>query len=212
MNMEFIARVARANWHILLVTVCILGVAAYQANSAPPKPGILSASVTTAHGNAKAAPIEAAPILDAVTAEKTSRREMAMAAIRENEAALGSSADPLNAAAYMNGIANLYFQRLQDYDSAAGYYERVLSEHPDAPCAYQTYVQLALCYERLNQPEKRTATLRRMLARFPEDSQEYAYAYSELYGALPNDQPIAADSPKTGPASLELAQALPSGH
>lgn len=181
MNREFLKQVARDNWHLLLVVGAISCIAAYRTIGGP---GGLAAhsAMAVPTGRAERA---AAPAIDIAAEEREAQREETLAKIRENEAALAANTEPEKASAYVNGIGNMYYQRLQDYAKAATYYERVISDYPDAPALYQTFVQLALCYERLNDQDKRKQTLRRMMESFPKDSQEYAYAYLELYNEAP---------------------------
>lgn len=196
MNNEFVKQVARDNWHFLLAIAAIFGVIAFKllGGGADPAQAATAAKAPIARAERAAT----TPPRDIVAEERDAARAVTLAKIKENEAALASNAEPEKASAYITGIGNMYFQRLQDYAAAASHYERAISDYPDAPAIYQTYVQLALCYERLGDHEKRKSTLRRMMESFPGDSQEYAYAYLELYGEMP---PKAAKSEAIDSAS-----------
>lgn len=183
MSTEFLKTFARKNWPFLAALAALWAVIAFHGGQS-----MLSIATEGPGASAVRAPQRRAPapIADPAALEREAARATILAKVRENEEALKTTTDPVRVAAYLNGIGNMYYQRLQDYEAAAGYFERVVAEHPGCAGIAQTYVQLAMCYERLGQPEKRTATLRRMLEAFPNDSQEYAYAYQELYGHLPD--------------------------
>ena len=179
MNNEFVQQVARDNLHFLLAIAAIFGVIAFKLLGGGADPALATRPAN-------------APIARRTrrTPPRTLWRRSAMRRGRplqnqENEAALASNAEPGKASAYINGIGNMYFQRLKDYSAAASQYERVVSDYPDTPAIYQTYVQLVTCYERLGDEEKRKSALRRMMGSFPGDSQEYAFAYFELYCEVP---------------------------
>ncbi|NUM54388.1 MAG: tetratricopeptide repeat protein [Candidatus Hydrogenedentes bacterium] len=210
MNREILESVARNNWHLLLVIAVILGAVGYKLISGD---GSATAPVASVVRPAAAQGVRTAaqtPRRDLAAEERAKAREATMALIRENEAALATNPEPDKAAAYVNGIGNMYFQRLQDYPAAASHFERAISDYPDAPTHYHTFIQLAMCYERMGDQEKRKATLRRMMESYPADSQQYAYAYSELYGEMPA-QPAQAelDDTTAGPAQ-EAAEAATS--
>lgn len=184
MNTDFLKTFARKNWPFLAALAALWAVIGFYGgqsllSTATEAPVASAAAVRAPQRSAPA------PIVDPAALEREAARASILAKVHENEEALKTTTDPVRVAAYMNGIGNMYYQRLQDYEAAAGYFERVIAEHPGCVGIAQTYVQLAMCYERLGQPDKRTATLRRMLEAFPNDSQEYAYAYQELYGYLP---------------------------
>lgn len=185
MSSDFVKQTLVKNWYLFIVLIAILFTAVYQVFAPREADG---ADATQVPGSEMARAQRTAPSVaprDLVADERAKIREEAMAKIRENEAALADHPEPDRAAALTSGIANMYFQRLQDYTAAASHYERVLSEYPEAPLKYQTFVQLVQCYEHLNDQEKRRDTLRRMMEAFPQDSQQYIYAHSELYGEMP---------------------------
>ena len=185
MSGEIVKQTLVKNWYLFVVLAAFLLTALYRVSA----PGDDSAVNEVSLAGAETARIQrsapAAAPRDLVTENRAKTREEAMAKIRENEAALAVHPEPEIAAAYVNGIGNMYFQRLQDYSAAATHYERVLSDYPDAPMKYQTFVQLVQCYEKLNDQDKRRDTLRRMMDAYPADSQQYTYAHLELYGEMP---------------------------
>lgn len=185
MNGEIVKQTLIKNWYLFVVLAVFLFTAFFQLLA----PGEDATANEVAVVGAETARIErtapAAPPRNLVAENRAKTREEAMAKIRENEAALAVRPEPEIAAAYVNGIGNMYFQRLQDYSAAATHYERVLSDYPDAPMKYQTFVQLVQCYEKLNDQDKRKDTLRRMMDAYPADSQQYTYAHLELYGEMP---------------------------
>lgn len=194
MNNEHLKQVARDNWYLLVALAAVAVAIVYRAASGGEPAPEADTRAATASASRSANAVAATPEVDIAAQERERERALTMSKIRANEEALAANPAPDVAAAYVNGNGNMYFQRLQDYTAAAGNYERVISDYPDSPAIYQTYVNLAMCYEKLNDVEKRKATLRRMLEAFPEDSQQYAYAHLELYGEMPEVVAPPADS------------------
>jgi len=87
--------------------------------------------------------------------------------------------DP-DAPAVLNAMANLSKQKLMDYKAAAQYYELLISGYPDWEGIARVYPQLATCYERMGDMSSMQAVYKRMMRKFPPESQEYLYAKSEL--------------------------------
>lgn len=87
--------------------------------------------------------------------------------------------DP-DAPAVLNAMANLSKQKLMDYKAAAQYYELLITGYPDWEGSAKVYPQLATCYERMGDMSSRQDVYKRMMRKFPPESQEYLYAKSEL--------------------------------
>lgn len=207
MSSDILKQTLVKNWYLFIVLVAFLFTAVYQVLA----PGEAGGTDGAQMPESEVARVQrSAPTVaprDLVADERTKIREEAMTKIRENEAALAEHPEPERAAALTSGIANMYFQRLQDYTAAASHYERVLSDYPDAPLKYQTFVQLVQCYEHLKDQEKRRDTLRRMMEAFPEDSQQYIYAYSELYGEMPATPQLAETAVEAADSAVQTASA-----
>ncbi|MCC6797277.1 MAG: tetratricopeptide repeat protein [Candidatus Hydrogenedentes bacterium] len=199
MSSDFAKQTLVKNWYLFIVLIAFVFAALYQFLA--PREAV-ETDAAQMPGSEMARVQRTAPTVaprDLVADERAKLREEALTKIRENEAALAEHPEPERAAALAAGIGNMYFQRLQDYSAAASHYERVLSDYPEAPLKYQTFVQLVQCYEHLNDPDKRRDTLRRMMEAFPEDSQQYTYAYLELYGQMPA-------APKPTDTAVETAE------
>lgn len=74
-------------------------------------------------------------------------------------------------------IANLTMMKLRDYKEAAQQYELILMDYPDNRTAY---IQLFACYEGLGDKQNEAGILRKMMEKYPPESQEYQYAKSRL--------------------------------
>jgi len=138
-----------------------------------------------------------APVTSDVEAHMVRAKEEASAKVPETaEAAKGDDvrkvletyraqyeADPKakEAPALLAAMGNLYRQKEGNYREAAQCFERLISEHPDAPGIRDAYLQLVTCYERTGDEENRRRILRQMVALYPPESQENAYASSQLY-------------------------------
>lgn len=166
------------NWHLVGVMAVVLAIAAYKATTAGPAASAMSASVPVK----AAAPPRESPVRQ-IAQQRTNLTpaDEAKAAIEKHLETLNANPGAEETPAILNAVANLYLQRLEDYGSAAGYYERLISEHPDWPGIHNTYIQLLTCYERIGDQEKRQAVLRRMTEVFPPDTQEHQYAASLLW-------------------------------
>ncbi len=75
---------------------------------------------------------------------------------------------------------NLYKQKFLDYASAAEQYKRIILDFPDWEGAHKVYIELATCYERLEQHENTLWVYEQMLEVFPEESQEHQFAKQKL--------------------------------
>jgi tetratricopeptide (TPR) repeat protein len=166
------------NWHLVGVMAIVLVVAAYKATTAGPAVAAISANVPV---TANTPPREGPARQLAQQRASLTPADVAKSTIQKHLESLNANPDGEEAPAILNAVANLYLQRLEDYGAAAGYYERLISEHPDWPGIHNTYIQLLTCYDRMGEQEKRQDVLRRMTEVFPPDSQEYQYAASLLW-------------------------------
>ena len=87
---------------------------------------------------------------------------------------------PDEAAARLSAIDNLYQMKKGDFRKAAGYYEILIARYPDWEGVLGAYRELVTCYEMLGDQRELRALYRKMLERFPEDSDEYRAAEEGL--------------------------------
>jgi len=119
---------------------------------------------------------------DAPPLSAARRREEAIARIEAHRQAVDRAPESEDAAVHLHAMGNLYRQKLVDYEQAAQCYEELLTYHPDSEYKRATYVQLLTCYDRLGDTSSRDRICRRIMDEFPEDSQEFEFAESVLYG------------------------------
>jgi tetratricopeptide (TPR) repeat protein len=168
----------RQNWPLLVAIGLLLGGAMFgymrsnDRDKTADAAGLLSqqqAAIVNGGGTALQRPQRKTP------------QELAKEQIAEHEATIEADPDHKDTPAYLMAIGNLYKQKLLDYEQAAQCYERILMEFPDWDNVRVVYMQLATCYERLEDKEKVKGVYEQMLDVFPSDSQEYAIARDAVY-------------------------------
>lgn len=82
--------------------------------------------------------------------------------------------------ALYQAMGNLYRQKLLDYEKAAWSYQQIILEHPDWNGIPRIYVNLATCYEKMDDYENTRRIYMEMMRVLPDDSQEYLYAKEKL--------------------------------
>ncbi|NIA14954.1 MAG: tetratricopeptide repeat protein [Nitrospiraceae bacterium] len=124
-----------------------------------------------------------APFRPASLPEPTRRitkEEQTRGVIERHQERLEKKPDANESASLLQAMGNLARMKLGEYEEAASYYETVLSTYPDWKGIRRTYTNLAVCYERLGDELRAQSVYKRMMKAFPEDSQEYQFAKSEL--------------------------------
>jgi tetratricopeptide (TPR) repeat protein len=165
----------RANWHLLLTLAAIAGVmVAYHLRQAEQAPVARAASAP-----AVKAPGGVATESGGIPGRLT-EREKAETIIARHRADVEADPDSADAPAKLNAMGNLYRQKLRDYRNAAQCYELLLHDYPDWEGIRATYIQLASCYEKLEDRTNLRRVYEAMMERFPPDSQEHQYARSQL--------------------------------
>lgn len=101
-------------------------------------------------------------------------------AIAEHLDALESDLEPDEAAARLSALGNLYQLKKGDFKAAAGYYEILIERYPDWEGVLGVYRELVTCHEMLGDQLELRALYRKMLEKFPEDSDEYRAAREAL--------------------------------
>ena len=105
--------------------------------------------------------------------------EKAQITIDEHEATLAADPNSEDAPAVLSALGNKYMS-LQQYESAAAQYERIILEFPDWTGTHGIYIQLATCYERLDNQARVQWIYQEMRKVFPEESQEHQFALDKL--------------------------------
>lgn len=135
----------------------------------------------------KAAPDQAtlSDRLDSILVEQEKRQKGSSEAVEEPDIAehleaLETDLEPGEAAARLSALGNLYQMKKGDFKAAAGYYEILIERYPTWEGVLGTYRELVTCYEMLGEQQELRALYRRMLEKFPEDSDEYRAAREVL--------------------------------
>lgn len=161
----------------LLLAGTLLGGASLLARGTP------SGSGSTG-GNVAASPSREAALQTAIekggTPVSATPREQAATTVAGHRQRLEADPDSPEAAALLNAMGNLYRQKMGDYEHAAQCYEDLLHQYPDWEGNRNVYLNLVVTYRALEKEDYINWTYRRMMERYPEDSQEYLYAKSEL--------------------------------
>ena len=111
---------------------------------------------------------------------RLTKKEQAREVIEGHQERLEEKPDANESASLLQAMGNMARMKLGEYAEAAAYYEQVLTNYPDWQGIRGTYTNLAVCYERLGDELRVQSVYKRMMKAFPEDSQEYLFAKSEL--------------------------------
>lgn len=179
MNKEFWLDAFKNNWYlVVLLAVAILGFIGHFIRSYAVSPASLDLSTSGT------IPVSPEPVPEVNIGVKNDR-EQTEQQINEYRRLVDEHPDSADAPSLLTAAGNLYYQKLLDYEKAAECYEEVLGTYPNWENIRNVYVQLASCYERMENWEKARRVYRRMMDAFPEDSQEYQYAKAKYEGGLP---------------------------
>lgn len=164
----------RQNWPLLAALGVLLGGAAVV---------YMRGDGEAANASAVASAQERAAITATIVnrPHRKTPQELAVEQIAEHEAKVQADPDDKDAPAYLMAMGNLYRQKLVDYERAAQCYERLLIDHAEWEGVRAVYMQLATCYERLDQTEAAQGVYEKMLDVFPADSKEHEIAYAAVY-------------------------------
>ena len=102
------------------------------------------------------------------------------AAIEEHLAKLEEDLEPGDAAARLSALGNLHQMKKGDYAAAAGFYEILIERYPEWEGVLGAYRELLTCYEMLGEQQELRTLYRKMLERFPEESDAYRAAREAL--------------------------------
>lgn len=183
MNKSFLTAVIRDNWYLFAALVVCVGAFAYKVTTSSDKPETLQAEASLA-STAVPGP-GSGDGLDKLASTRVSDREKTLEIIQSHQAQVDANPKAEEAPALLSAMGNLYTQKLGDYTQAAACYESAIRDYPDWGEVRTAYLQLAMCYERLNDQQNARRIYSLMMEKFPEDSQEYQYANTMMYkGAI----------------------------
>lgn len=169
-------RILRGNWHLISLMMLIVGAAVWMSVQPKKSDDVDAMSVDvemrTHLGNSDFA-------VESRWSQPTKDKQVALA-IEQYEDELKYNRGNEETPANLFRLANLYYSNVQDYEKASTYYEALIQEYPNDVNIKNVYPNLVACYERLDRPELRRTTLRRMMEYFGPDSQEYLFAKQEL--------------------------------
>jgi tetratricopeptide (TPR) repeat protein len=178
MNLDTVKSSLREVWYLVVLFAAALVVAAYMFTT--------QRSATNGEGLAVSSAATATQIQDErltipePQASRPTEQDRARAAIAEYQKKIDEDPKNPDTPALLNAMANVSRQKLGDYKSAAEYYELLIADHPDWGGIAKVYPQLATCYERLGDMQSMQDVYKRMMRKFPSESQEYLYAKNEL--------------------------------
>ena len=178
MNRELIWTAVRQNWYLVVIVLVCFGIPILRLMQLPS--GAASPQVGQTANRAELLGVDAAANDPPLTPERA--RSEAIETIEAHRQAVAADPQAEDAPARLQAMGNLYRQKLVDYAQAAQCYEQLLVDYPDAPNKRTAYLQLVTCYDRLGDSTNRDRICRRMMEEFPQDSQEYEFAESVLYG------------------------------
>jgi tetratricopeptide (TPR) repeat protein len=175
----------RQNWYLVVVMgICVVA-AAYgfavsggEANGEDVKQPAFGAQAVPMGGSGP-------DRLEQLNRASGSSRDKVMQTIQSHREKVDAEPEAEDAPALLAAMGNLYRQKLRDYEQAALCYEELLSNHRDWEASRRIYLQLATCYERLENWPSAYRVYTEMAATFPEESQEYEYAQAKLRGRIP---------------------------
>lgn len=171
MNKAFLSDMLRRNWYLVAVLVVCAAWPAYK----------LAGGSTKTDGGETGVIVEPEPPVPT----PPSVEERTLATIKEHGEQIEADPDAPDAPARLAAMGNLYLQKLGNYQEAARCYELVLVDYPEWEGVGNVYIQVATCYERLEDRQNARRIYEKMLEHFPPDAQEYAYAQGKLAGEIP---------------------------
>ncbi|HIJ74960.1 MAG TPA: tetratricopeptide repeat protein [Candidatus Hydrogenedentes bacterium] len=170
--------ILQENWHLVaLVVVCLLGAVIFGLRKGPAKEEAIGESIIDQAGalSARGGGPQEPPKRTRGGAEERARET-----IEAHRRKVVEDPDREDAPILINAMGNLYMQKLRDYERAVECYEQILTDHPNSDETRSALVNLANCYEKLNDLNSARRTYRRMLAAFPEGTQERNFAQAQL--------------------------------
>ncbi|MBI5092715.1 MAG: hypothetical protein HZB26_09780 [Candidatus Hydrogenedentes bacterium] len=178
MNASHLHAGMRQNAILIAVFVALIAFSVYRCNVAAPP---LLRQTT----DQRAAPSQSAtatqPVVDSADPpSQASEVEKTIATIREHQQKFDANPQSEDAPGLLSAMGNLYYQRMSSYKEAARCYDLLIVSYPNWPGIKPAYHQLATCYQRLGDRENEQRVYKMMMKAFPEDSQEYLYAKTQL--------------------------------
>jgi len=167
-------RFLRENWYLAALIVLLLAGAAVLYTRPESQPvGNAPRPVSPDGPQAAPSPLEPQP-------PRPDDQEVARSQIEKLQETYDADPKSADAPAALNGMANLNRQKLLNYGEAIRLYELLLLDFPDWEGISRVYPNLATCYERNGDNDGARSVYKRMMEKFPPESQEYLYAKTQL--------------------------------
>ncbi len=177
MNYYSLREIIRQNWYLLCLFLLLLVVMVFWPTA--------QGNITQETRDGSDLPLREEPASSPGATLIQDNRSSAQSQIEEYLRLVQEKPQADDAPSWLTAAGNLYCQRLMDYEKAAQCYEQVLQSYSSWENLRHVYVQLATCYERLEDWEKARRVYRRMMDAFPVDSQEHLYAKAKYEGSMP---------------------------
>lgn len=107
-------------------------------------------------------------------------QEEAKRIVQKYEEEVAAAPEDPDAPVKLVAAGNLYLERMNDPESAAGAYKHVISRYPDWTGAPGAYRQLVKALDLSGNQMERVKVLMEMTEKFPVDSPDYQYAQAQL--------------------------------
>jgi tetratricopeptide (TPR) repeat protein len=178
---------ALAEWKIAAGALALIGVAAVLAlrgGDDSTEAATSSDLAARVERSALGAPMSGTPVDPARLWTGPSDEAKALADLDRYQHTLNSDPTREEAALAISRIANTYYSRFGDYETAASWYERLLNDYPEyQKNLHGVYANLGACYERMGNLALAKSTYLRMMEHFSEGTHEHAFArqrYSQI--------------------------------
>lgn len=187
MNKSFWLSAFKSNWYLVLALIAVVIAGLFMAiRPEEEKEEAVSQEVATDATNVSAQKpglaSSAVPATPSAAFKPASKEHQARIDIQHYMKKLLEDPHGEETPRNLQRMANLYYSSLLDYGQAAYYYEDLLHRFPGWKLNDNVFTNLALCYERLNDPEKLRWTYERMIERFPESSPHHQFAKEKMLG------------------------------
>lgn len=174
----FLTNLTLTDWALGIGAIAAIAVGAVGVFHAGEEPAEPASAVTPTQGaSARAVPEDtrSEPL-----PARPSKEEKTLAIIAAHRQRVEEEPKSEESPALLSAMGNLYRQKLGDYEEAIQCYLWVLDKYPEWHGILRAYLNLAACYERLEQHDDVEWVYKQMMRKFPKDSQEYLFAKAQL--------------------------------
>lgn len=176
MNASAVKSILRDNWYlVVLIGLCLVGAVVFGTRRPAKENVVMPPAQAGQNAGASTVTMTVEPPAPAVSGKET-----ALTLIAEHQKKIDADPTSEQAPILLGAMGNLYLQKLQDPGKAAECYEGVLLKYPNYAGKRTILINLANCYEKMDDRLNAKDTYERMMETFPEDSQEYKHAQLKL--------------------------------